>query len=412
MDEETKVPKVPLCREGDNTLGERSLELHEKAVGVIGTCGKVPLNDMEDLSLAYTPGVAEPCRKIAKRSDDAYKYTMKRNSVAVISDGSAVLGLGNIGAHAALPVMEGKSLIFKELAGIDAIPICIDTTDTEELIKTIKHIAPAFGGINLEDISAPRCFIIEERLRKELPIPVFHDDQHGTAVVVVAGLLNALKITGKNIGDIKVVISGAGAAGKAIALKLIHAGVNPEKLLICDSHGIIYKGRQEGMNPEKADLAELTNEHVITGTLENAMKDSDVFIGVSAPGIVSGEMVASMTSDPIVFAMANPIPEIMPSEAKKAGARVVATGRSDCPNQINNCLGFPGLFRGALDVCASNITPEMEMAAVYALADIVKDEELSENYIIPGPLDRKVVRAVAEAVSAEAIRGGVARILY
>ena len=409
MDEK---PKVILCREGDNTLGERSLELHENAGGVIGTCGKVSLNNIEDLSLAYTPGVAEPCRKIAKKQDDVYKYTMKRNSVAVISDGSAVLGLGNIGAHAALPVMEGKALIFRELAGIDAVPICIDTTDTEEIIKTIKNIAPAFGGINLEDISAPRCFTIEERLRKELPIPVFHDDQHGTAVVVIAGLLNALKITGKKMSEIKVVVSGAGAAGKAIALKLILAGANPEKLLICDSHGIIHKGRKEGMNSEKEDLAEVTNKHVIKGTLADAMQDADVFIGVSAPGIVSGEMVASMASDPIVFAMANPVPEIMPSEAKMEGARIVATGRSDCPNQINNCLGFPGLFRGALDVCASDITPEMEMAAVYALADIVKDEELDENYIIPGPLDKKVVKAIARAVSNEAIRNGVARSFY
>jgi malate dehydrogenase (oxaloacetate-decarboxylating) len=409
MEEE---PKITLCREGDNTLGERSLELHENAGGVIGTCGKVPLNNIEDLSLAYTPGVAEPCRKIAKRPDDVYKYTMKRNSVAVISDGSAVLGLGNIGAHAALPVMEGKALIFKELAGIDAIPICIDTNDTEELIRTIKNIAPVFGGINLEDISAPRCFTIEKRLRRELPIPVFHDDQHGTAVVVIAGLLNALKITGKKMGDIKTVVSGAGAAGKAISLKLIRAGVNPGKLLICDSHGIIHKGRKEGMNPEKEELAELTNEHAIKGTLADAMQDADVFIGVSAPGIVSREMVASMASDPIVFAMANPVPEIMPSEAKKAGARIVATGRSDCPNQINNCLGFPGLFRGALDVCASDITHEMEMAAVYALADSVKDKELNENYIIPGPLDRKVVKAVSEAVSNEAVRNGVARSLF
>nr|WP_321498425.1 NADP-dependent malic enzyme [uncultured Methanolobus sp.] len=404
-------PKITLCKEGDNTLGERSLELHENAGGVIGTCGKVPLNNIEDLSLAYTPGVAEPCTKIAQKQDDVYKYTMKRNSVAVITDGSAVLGLGNIGAHAALPVMEGKALIFKELADIDAIPICIDTTDTEELIRTIKNIAPAFGGINLEDISAPRCFTIEERLRRELPIPVFHDDQHGTAVVVIAGLLNALKITAKNMDEIKVVISGAGAAGKAIALKLIRAGVDPKKLLICDSHGIIHKGRKEGMNPEKDDLAELTNDGVIKGTLADAMQNADVFIGVSAPGIVSKEMVASMSSDPIVFAMANPVPEIMPAEAKKAGARIVASGRSDCPNQINNCLGFPGLFRGALDVCASDITPEMEMAAVYALADMVKDEELNENYIIPGALDRKVVTAVAKAVSNEAINCGVARFL-
>ncbi|SFM27514.1 NAD(P)-dependent malic enzyme [Methanolobus profundi] len=400
---------ISMCKEGDNTLGERSLELHESAGGVIGICGKVPLDNVEDLSLAYTPGVAEPCRRIAEDPDQVYRYTMKKNSVAVISDGSAVLGLGNIGPLAALPVMEGKALIFKELAGIDGVPICLDTNDQEEIIRTIRNIAPVFGGINLEDISAPRCFDIEGRLRSELPIPVFHDDQHGTAVVVIAGLINALKIVGKEIDKIDVVISGAGAAGKAIALKLMYAGVSSERLVVCDSRGIIHKGRKEGMNPEKEEIADLTNKKGISGTLADALIGSDVFIGVSAPGIVSKEMASSMAKDAIIFAMANPVPEIMPSLAKEAGARIVATGRSDCPNQINNCLGFPGLFRGALDTCASDITTEMEMAAVYALASIVTDEELDENYIIPGPLDRRVVKAVASAVAAAAIKSGVAR---
>lgn len=401
--------KSSMCMESDDTLGERSLELHENAGGVIGISGKVPLNTIEDLSLAYTPGVAEPCQKIAENVDEVYRYTTKKNSVAIITDGSAVLGLGNIGPHAALPVMEGKALIFKELAGIDAFPVCLDTTDTEEIIRTVKHIAPAFGGINLEDISAPRCFEIEERLRKELSIPVFHDDQHGTAVVVIAGLINALRVVGKEIPNIKVVISGAGAAGKAIALKLLYAGVNPESLIVCDSRGTIHKGRIEGMNPEKEEIANLTNKQKMQATLADALLGADVFIGVSAPGIVNREMVSSMASDAIVFAMANPVPEIMPSIAKEAGARVIATGRSDCPNQINNCLGFPGIFRGALDTRASDITPEMEMAAVYALAGIVTDDMLSENYIIPGPLDKRVVETVASAVSEAAINSGVAR---
>ncbi|MDY0387482.1 MAG: NADP-dependent malic enzyme [Methanolobus sp.] len=398
------------CNGSDNSLGERSLALHENAGGVIGISGKVPLNNIDDLSLAYTPGVAEACKKIAENVDDVYRYTMKKNSVAVITDGSAVLGLGNIGPHAALPVMEGKALIFKELAGIDAFPVCLDTSDTEEIIRTVKHIAPAFGGINLEDISAPRCFEIEKRLRKELPIPVFHDDQHGTAVVVIAGLINALKLIDKEMPNIKVVISGAGAAGKAIAIKLLYAGVNPERLIVCDSRGSIYKGRIESMNPEKEEIAIATNKQNMKGTLAKAMLDADVFIGVSAPGIVNSEMVSSMASDAIVFAMANPVPEIMPNIAKEAGARIIATGRSDCPNQINNCLGFPGIFRGALDTRASDISPEMELAAVYALAGIVTDEELSEDYIIPGPLDKRVVETVASAVAEAAVRGGVANI--
>ncbi len=398
-----------MCRENDVTLGKRSLELHESVTGMIGICGKVPLEDAEDLSLAYTPGVAEPCKRIAANDDEVYRYTMKRNSVAVISDGSAVLGLGNIGAHAALPVMEGKALIFKELADIDAFPICLDTMDTEEVIRTVKNIAPAFGGINLEDISAPRCFEIENRLRKELPIPVFHDDQHGTAVVVIAGLLNALKVVGKEVEDIRIVVCGAGAAGMAISLKLLNAGVNAQRLVVCDSHGVIHKGRKDGMSPEKEMLAELTNTKYMKGSLADVMQGSDVFIGVSAPGIVSSEMVASMSSDPVVLAMANPIPEIMPAEAKKAGARIVATGRSDCPNQINNCLGFPGIFRGAMDACASDINTEMEMAAVSALAGMVTDAELSENYIIPGPLNKRVVEAVGKAVTDAAFKSGVAR---
>ncbi|MEZ5335302.1 MAG: malic enzyme-like NAD(P)-binding protein [Methanolobus sp.] len=404
--------KQSMCREGDTSLGDRSLELHEQAGGVIETRGKVPLNTIEDLSLAYTPGVAEPCKRIAQDSGNAYRYTLKKNSVAVVSDGSAVLGLGNIGPYAALPVMEGKSLIFKEMAGIDAFPICLDTTDTEDIIRTVKNIAPVFGGINLEDISAPRCFEIEERLRNELPIPVFHDDQHGTAVVIIAGLINALKIVDKKLHDISVVVSGAGAAGKAIAIKLVYAGVKPENILVCDSRGIIYKDRKEGMNREKDELADLTNSLQKKGSLADAFKGADVFIGVSAPGIVSDYMVSSMAQDSILFAMANPVPEIMPAAAKKAGARIVATGRSDCPNQINNCLGFPGIFRGALDVHASNINQEMEIAASLALASIVEEDELNEHYIIPDALDKRVVGVVSKAVADAAVKSGVARNVF
>ena len=399
-----------MCKESNNSFGEESLRMNEEMGGLLEVHGKISLDSIEALSVAYTPGVAEPCLKIAENELDAYKYTMKKNTVAVITDGSAVLGLGNIGAQAALPVMAGKALIFKEFANIDAFPICIDTNDVEEIISTIKHISPTFGGINLEDISAPRCFEIEERLRKELPIPVFHDDQHGTAIVTIAGLINALKIVNKNFEDIKVVISGAGAAGMAITKKLLHIGVRSSNLLVCDRRGIVFKGRAEGMNFEKEEMSLITNSEMISGSLADAIMDADVFIGVSAPNLVTEKMVSSMAKDSIIFAMANPIPEIMPVSAKKAGAKIIATGRSDCPNQVNNCLGFPGIFRGALDVRASDITLNMEMAAIYALAGMVDESELNIHYIIPNPLDKKVVGAVSSAVARAAIEDGVSRI--
>ncbi len=402
---------ISSCIDNDDSFGEESLELHRKHHGVLEVSSKVKLKDTRDLSILYTPGVATPCETIVKDSLEVYNLTLKNNTVAVITDGSAVLGLGNIGAHAALPVMEGKSIIFKELAGVDAFPICLDTQDAEEIIRTVKNIAPVFGGINLEDISAPRCFEIEKRLKEELPIPVFHDDQHGTAIVTIAGLLNALELVGKSFEDISVVVSGAGAAGKAIAKKLLHWGVKSENLLVCDSKGIIFEGRIEGMNSQKEEIAGFSNKDKLNGSLEDAIKEADVFIGVSAPGILTSEMVASMGKDAIVFAMANPIPEIMPNEAKAAGARVVATGRSDCPNQINNCLGFPGIFRGALDTRASDITLDMEFAAVHALAGIVAESEIQENYIIPNPLDERVVPAVSEAVARAAVESGVAQIV-
>ncbi|HJH31217.1 MAG TPA: NAD-dependent malic enzyme [Methanosarcinaceae archaeon] len=392
------------------SIYEESLKVHELHQGILEIASKVPLKTIHDLSVDYTPGVAEPCREIAKHEDDVYTYTSKGNLVAVVTDGSAVLGLGNIGPHAAMPVMEGKAVIFKTLGGVDAFPICIDTNDTEEIIRTVKHIAPTFGGINLEDISAPRCFEIESRLKRELQIPVFHDDQHGTAIVTLAGLMNSLKIVKKEPEDIKVVISGAGAAGIAITKKLIHAGVRSKNILMCDSRGIIYEGRGEGMNPEKEDIAKITNVSRMSGTIADALVGADVFIGVSVGGIVSKEMVRSMADDPIVFAMANPDPEIMPEDARSAGARIVATGRSDYPNQINNCLGFPGIFRGSLDTRALDINMEMEMAAVYALAAIVEDSQLCEDYIIPNPLDSRVVPAVASAVAKAAIHSGVARV--
>ncbi|MGP8319735.1 MAG: NAD(P)-dependent malic enzyme [Methanosarcinaceae archaeon] len=393
-----------------DSIYEESLKVHELHQGILEIASKVPLKTIHDLSVDYTPGVAEPCRKIAKHEDDVYTYTSKGNLVAVVTDGSAVLGLGNIGAHAAMPVMEGKAVIFKTLGGVDAFPICIDTNDIEEIIKTVKHIAPTFGGINLEDIKAPGCFEIEARLKRELPIPVFHDDQHGTAIVALAGLINSLKIVKKQPDSIKVVVSGAGAAGIAITKKLIHAGVRSENILMCDSRGIIYEGRSGGMNPEKEDIARITNISRMSGTIADAMVGADVFFGVSVGGVVSMEMVRLMADNSIVFAMANPDPEIMPEDAISAGARIVATGRSDYPNQINNCLGFPGIFRGALDTRARDINMEMEMAAVYALASIVEDSQLREDYIIPNPLDNRVVPAVASAVAKAAIHSGVARV--
>ena len=375
-----------------------ALKMHEENKGKIGVVSKVQVKTRDDLSTAYTPGVAEPCRKIRDDKKEVYRYTAKGNLVAVVSDGTAVLGLGDIGPEAAMPVMEGKSILFKEFAGIDAFPICLDTKDTEEIIETVKQIAPVFGGINLEDISAPRCFEIESRLKKELDIPVFHDDQHGTAIVVSAGLLNAVKFVGKKMEDVKIVINGAGSAGISICKLLLEIGVGD--VVLVDRQGALAVG-EEWMNPAQKEMAEKTNKEQIHGPLNEVMKGKDIFVGVSAPGIVTVEMVSTMAEDAIVFAMANPTPEIMPDEAKKGGARVVATGRSDFPNQINNVLVFPGVFRGALDAQATDITEEMKIAAVYAIADIIKEDELNEEYIIPGAFDERVCKAVAKAVAEE-----------
>lgn len=391
------------------SLYEESLTMRRRLGGVLEVASKIHIRTIHDLSVAYTPGVAEPCREISANADLAYIYTLKKNTIAIVTDGSAVLGLGNIGPYAALPVMEGKAIIFKEFAGIDAFPICLDTQNTDEVIRAVKHLAPVFGGINLEDISAPRCFEIEARLRKELDIPVIHDDQHGTAIVVFAGLLNALKIVNKELNKLKIVISGIGAAGVAIFKFLIRAGADPSKILLCDSLGLLYSGRIDGMNPVKEEISRLTNPEKIKGGLEIAFTGADLFIGVSVGKIVSEDMVRSMAKDAIVMAMANPIPEIMPDAAKRAGARIVATGRSDFPNQLNNCLSYPGLFKGALSTCARKITPEMEMAAAYALAEVVTINELSENHIIPDPLDRHVVSAVASAVAGASVESCSAR---
>ena len=374
---------------------QESLKLHEEHHGKISVESKVTVENMKDLSLAYTPGVAQPCREIHADEEAVYRYTSKGNLVAVVSDGSAVLGLGNIGPKAAMPVMEGKAILFKEFADIDAFPICLDTQDSEEIIRTVKYLAPTFGGINLEDISAPRCFEIERRLRQELDIPVFHDDQHGTAIVVSAGILNALRLVNKELGSARFVINGAGSAGISIATLLMEIGARD--IIMVDRSGILCEG-ETWMNPAQAAMAEKTNREHLRGTLADAMRGRDVFIGVSAPGIVSAEMVASMNDDAIVFAMANPVPEIMPEEAKKGGARVVATGRSDFPNQINNVLVFPGIFRGALDARADDISEEMKIAAARAIAAILRDDELSEDYIIPDAFNKAVVQAVAEAV--------------
>ena len=374
---------------------QESLKLHEEHHGKISVESKVKVANMKDLSLAYTPGVAQPCREIHADAEAIYRYTAKGNLVAVVSDGSAVLGLGNIGAKAAMPVMEGKAILFKEFADIDAFPICLDTQDTEEIIRTVKYLAPTFGGINLEDISAPRCFEIEKRLRQELDIPVFHDDQHGTAIVVSAGILNALRLVGKQLERARFVINGAGSAGISIATLLMEIGARD--IIMVDRMGILCEG-EEWMNPAQAAMAQKTNREHLRGSLKDAMKGRDIFIVVSAPDIVNAEMVASMNSDAIVFAMANTVPEIMPDEAKKGGARVVATGRSDFPNQINNVLVFPGIFRGALDARAGDISETMKIAAAKAIAAIVKDDELSEEYIIPDAFNKAVVKAVAEAV--------------
>lgn len=383
-----------------------SLKMHEEHKGKVEVVSKVAVKNRDDLSTAYTPGVAEPCRKIRDNKADVYKYTCKGNMVAVVSDGTAVLGLGDIGPEAAIPVMEGKSILFKEFGGVDAFPICLDTKDVDEIVETVKRIAPVFGGINLEDISAPRCFEIEKRLKEELDIPVFHDDQHGTAIVVSAGLINALKLVGKPFDEANVVINGAGSAGISICKLLLQLGIG--NVVLVDRQGALCPG-QDWMNPAQAEMAEITNKDRQTGSLAEIMKDKDVFVGVSAPNIVTAEMVASMAADPIVFAMANPTPEIMPEEAAKGGVRVMATGRSDYPNQINNVLVFPGIFRGALDAKATGITEEMKMAAAKAIASIVIDDELKEDYIIPGAFDERVAKVVAKAVADEAIKLGITK---
>lgn len=386
---------------------EMALKMHEEHKGKISVTSKVAVKTRDDLSTAYTPGVAEPCRKIRDDKSEVYRYTAKGNLVAVVSDGTAVLGLGDIGPEAAMPVMEGKSILFKEFAGVDAFPICLDTKDTDEIVETVKRLAPTFGGINLEDISAPRCFEIERRLKEELDIPVFHDDQHGTAIVVSAGLTNAIKFVGKEFSEAKVVINGAGSAGISICKLLLELGVGD--VVLVDKNGILAVG-EEWMNPAQKEMAEKTNKEQLHGDLKDAMKGKDVFVGVSAPNIVTAEMVGTMAKDAIVFAMANPTPEIMPDEAKKGGAKVVATGRSDFPNQINNVLVFPGIFRGALDARATDITEEMKIAAVKAIADIIKPEELTEDYIIPGAFDERVADNVAREVAKTAIETGVSKL--
>jgi len=386
---------------------EESLKMHEKYSGKIEVKSKVRIETKEDLGLAYTPGVAEPCKKIYENEENVYKYTSKGNMVAVVTDGTAILGLGDIGPKAGLPVMEGKAILFKEFANVDAFPICLDTKDVDEIVRTIQLISPGFGGINLEDISAPRCFEVEDKLKKLLDIPVFHDDQHGTAIVVLAGLINATKVVGKNLKDLKVVINGAGSAGTAISKLLLSAGV--KNLIACDKVGILYRG-MEKIDDAKTALTEITNPENIKGNLSDALVGADVFIGVSAPGIVTPEMVRSMNKDSIVFGMANPTPEIMPDEAIKAGARVAGSGRSDYPNQVNNVLVFPGLFRGALDVRAKEINEEMKIAAAYAIANYIKDEDLNENNVIPSALDKGVATKVAEAIARAARETGVARI--
>ena len=389
------------------TVYERALELHEKNKGKLSVVSKVAVKNKDDLSLAYSPGVAEPCRKIAANKEDVYKYTSKGNLVAVITDGTAVLGLGDIGPEAALPVMEGKCVLFKDFAGVDAIPICLDTKDPEEIIRTAKLLAPGLGGINLEDISAPRCIEIETRLKEELDIPVFHDDQHGTAIVVAAGLINAFKFLGKKFSEAKVVVNGAGAAGSSIA-KLIHK-LGVTNLLVLDRPGILRRSEKDSYDFSKRELAELTNPDDIKGDLSVAIKDADVFVGVSVGNILTTEMVKTMNKDAVIFAMANPTPEIMPEDALAGGARIVGTGRSDYPNQINNVLVFPGLFKGALEAKSKKITEEMKLAAANGLASLIKEEELNENYIIPDAFDPRVADAVAAAVKKVAKEQGICR---
>lgn len=392
----------------DMDIYNESLEAHSKAKGKLTVDSKIPVEDMHDLAVVYTPGVAEPCRRIHENPDDVYTYTTKGNMVAVVTDGSAVLGLGDIGPAAGLPVMEGKAVLFKRFAGVDAFPICVGSKDVDVIVETTAMIASGFGGINLEDIAAPRCFEIERNLKERLDIPVFHDDQHGTAVIVLAGLINALKIVGKSMENIKIVLNGAGAAGIAICKLLQSVGAG--NVVLCDRAGAIYRGRETNMNWIKEEMAQETNRDNESGELGDVIKGADVFLGLSGPGLFTSQMVKEMAKDAIVFAMANPTPEIYPSEALEAGAAVVATGRSDFPNQINNCLGFPGIFRGALDVRARDIDESMKLAAAYALADLVGDDELSPDYIIPKALDERVVPAVAQAVAEAARKSGLARV--
>ena len=383
------------------SLRDDALEMHRENQGKLEITPNVKVTNKQQLSLAYSPGVAEPCKEIHEDPRKVYEYTIKGNTVAVVTDGTAVLGLGNIGAEASIPVMEGKAALFKSFAGINGVPVALDTTDTQEIIKTVKLIQPNYGGINLEDISAPRCFEIEETLKKETNIPIFHDDQHGTAIVTMAGLINALKIVNKELTDIKVVLNGAGAAGIAI-VKLLHAyGVN--NMIMCDSKGAIYSGRNLGMNDTKTYVAKWTNKDKVEGSLEEVIKDADVFIGVSVADILTQNMVKTMADDPIIFAMANPNPEINPNEAKQAGAKVVGTGRSDFPNQINNVLAFPGIFRGALDVEATHINEHMKKAAVEAIVHLIDENELHPDYCIPGPFDKRVAPSVAKNVAKAAM---------
>lgn len=390
-----------------SNLRDEALHIHRVNKGKLETTSKVPVKNAKDLSLAYSPGVAEPCKEIYDHKETVYDYTMKGNMVAVVSDGSAVLGLGNIGPEAALPVMEGKAALFKSFAGVDAFPICLNTRDIDQIVQTVKLMEPTFGGVNLEDIAAPNCFIIEDRLKKETNIPIFHDDQHGTAIVTVAGLMNALKLTGKSWSEIKVVANGAGAAGIAIIKLLYHFGVRD--IIMCDSKGSIFEGRDYGMNEVKDEIAKITNKDRVEGKLDEVMEGADVFVGVSVGGLLSKEVVEKMNDDPIIFAMANPEPEIMPKDAKDAGARVIGTGRSDFPNQVNNVLAFPGIFRGALDVRATRINEKMKIAAAEAIASLVSDEELSDDYVIPAPFDSRVAPAVAASVAKAAMESGVAR---
>lgn len=387
-------------------LRERALKLHKDNQGKIEVISKVKVETADDLTLAYSPGVAEPCKDIHVDPEKVYDYTNKGNMVAVVTDGSAVLGLGNIGARAGMPVMEGKAVLFKSFANVDAFPICLEGQDVETIIETVKQIAPSFGGINLEDIAAPKCFEIEERLKKELDIPVFHDDQHGTAIVVLAGIINALKVVGKKIEDVTAAVSGSGAAGIAISKLLMNAGI--KDVIICNSRGILDK-EDESLDPIRREMAQITNKENRKGSLADAIAGTDIFLGVSAPNIVTQEMVESMNENAIAFAMANPVPEVLPEVALAGGIKVMGTGRSDFPNQINNVLAFPGIFRGALDVRASEINEEMKLAAAYAIAGLVADEELNEEYIIPAAFDERVAPAVAKAVAEAAIKTGVAK---